>query len=1031
MTRPTKLAVAACAGLSIVLSVIAFAQQPGGARPWERPVPTTPGTPGAPASPPFGTVPGAPPQTPPQTPPQGQGGAAAAPSPVIARIDGRPITQRDYDRVAEPYFERLKAQLGPGFTGDVRASAVHNVLDELIRRELLVIEGHRQGVVVTDADIDRILSNDPFFSTNGAFDPSKLEQFKVSPQSNYRVILPRLREVALAEKMDQKLRAGQTPSPARVREEWSKRNEQVRFQYLPLTTRDVSLDPEANESEQSAYYQAHPDQFEKKARLALKFVRLALPPEGDSLRAAREKSQLANAKTLVESLHHGKSIDSLGAGYGGANETGMFELPAASIPGIGRPKDILDHLERAVNDTTQILGPEVTPGGVVVAVVVQHETKRLPPYSEVHGDVKRRADAEKRRAQLEADKLAYFEHHHLDFKSPRARLTRVVVNPAAFTPRPPSNADLDRWFAQHGSEFAVAGAGAKPVLTDSLRGLVRVRVTDEARDAHAAQSTAKLEAALRQNPRGIASLAKAEGARADTMSVTRDAARDSLFPPTLVDTLLQAEGRPWIGTVQGPRRLGPYDVVWRVDAVDTAFVPSFEAARSRVERAFQEDRRQQDEAAAKLYFAAHRADYKTPPKVVLEYASVPIPPADSVTVPEAELQRFWRAHQQDRFKQEEQVRARHILINTAPNATGEEIQHARARIDSIRAAIVHGADFAELAKKLSQDPGSGAQGGELGWFGRHAMVQEFSDTSFALRLHHVSQPVKTRFGWHLIEAEDKKAAGVKPFAESRPEIVTELSRGRADSLALGRARRLLRSITAVGAIVATKPYGGVQTSTPISATDPVPGVGMVPELSASLDKLLPGVWSPRPYKEANHYVVVKLDRRVPPAAAEFDEVKRQAVDDMKTARKKELIAKKVAEVQAGLKAGESLDSVAIAYGGLKDSGLLTRMGGFVPLLGSEPRVIDKAFAMKPRTTSDTLQVAQGVVWIRPEDRKAVEGASFAKEKDAITSELLAKNIQDWLDRKKATVKIEVLRADLRQAPPPKFRTVTTTIPGGQ
>ena len=117
--------------------------------------------------------------------------------------------------------------------------------------------------------------------------------------------------------------------------------------------------------------------------------------------------------------------------------------------------------------------------------------------------------------------------------------------------------------------------------------------------------------------------------------MTRDAARDSLFPPTLVDTLLQAEGRPWIGTVQGPRRFGPYDVVWRVDAVDTAFVPSFEAARSRVERAFQEDRRQKDEADAKLYFEAHRADYKTPPRVVLEYASVPIPPADSVKVPEA------------------------------------------------------------------------------------------------------------------------------------------------------------------------------------------------------------------------------------------------------------------------------------------------------------------------------------------------------------------------------------------------------------
>ena len=150
---------------------------------------------------------------------------------------------------------------------------------------------------------------------------------------------------------------------------------------------------------------------------------------------------------------------------------------------------------------------------------------------------------------------------------------------------------------------------------------------------------------------------------------------------------------------------------------------------------------------------------------------------------------------------------------------------------------------------------------------------------------------------------------------------------------------------------------------------------------------------------------------------------------MKTAKKKELIAKKTAEVRAQLKAGASLDSVAAIFGGVKDSGLLTRMGGFVPTLGSEPRVLDKAFAMKPGATSDTLQVAQGVVWIRTEEKKTLQGTSFAKDKDAITSELLAKNMEDWLGKKKKTVRIDVLRADLREPPPPKFRTVTTTMAG--
>jgi len=213
----------------------------------------------------------APPQQQNQAPPRGAPAAAPA-SPVIARVQGRPITQRDYDRIAEPYFARLKAQLGPGFDGDLKKTAIHNVLDELIRRELLVLEGERTKLAVSDADIDRMLSNDPLFQTNGTFDPAKLTQFKMSPQSNYREILPKLRETVIAQKMDEKVRSSLTPSTAVLREEWSKRNEQVRFKFLPLTLRDVSLDAESDEAEQLAYYKAHSADLEKKAQIGLRYL---------------------------------------------------------------------------------------------------------------------------------------------------------------------------------------------------------------------------------------------------------------------------------------------------------------------------------------------------------------------------------------------------------------------------------------------------------------------------------------------------------------------------------------------------------------------------------------------------------------------------------------------------------------------------------------------------------------------------------------------------------------------------------------
>ena len=1018
------------AGLSILAFAHALAQSSGPVKPWERPQPPT-GNPTVPGTqPPM--VPGAPSQTQPpqQAPPQIEAQQAQAEAQVIARVQGRPITQRDYDRLAEPYFDRLKTQLGSAFSGDLKKTAVHNVLDELIRRELLVIEAQRQKLEVSESDIDQILAADPFFATNGKFDPAKLAQFKLSPQSNYHVILPRLRDVALAEKMDKRVRASLAPPPALVRVEWSKRNEQVRFKFLPLTTRDVSLDAETDEQEQLAYYKAHPDQFEKKARLNLRYVRLSLAAEGDSLRAAQEKQQLERARGIADSLHKGTSLDTLAAPFGGASETGLFELPATSVPGLGSPQAILDRLERAVSDTTLVLGPAVTPGGVVVAKVSGHEAKRMPSFSEARGEVKRRADAEKRRTQLEADKQAYYDKHRGDFRTVRTSMTRAVLNPAMVAVKAPSSVEIEHWYTEHAKDlFAGDSALTKnpPSLTDSLRGLARARLTDDAKSARAGASMTRLVTAFHQNAKSLGALARAEGARIDTLSLTKDSPRDSLFPPTLVDSLLEPTTRA--GEVRGPRSFGPYDVAWRVDAVDTAFVPSFEAARSRVERAFQEQRRQEDEDSAKVYFAAHRGDYKTKPKWVIDYVQVRIAPPDSVKVANAELRKFWEQHKNDRFKREEEVRARHILIATKPNATPAEEAKAKARADSLRKAMMKGADFAELAKKFSQDPGSGVEGGDLGFFGRGRMVKEFNDTSFALPVGRVSQPVKTQFGWHLIKVEEKRPAGVRPFSEVEQQIRAELSRQRADSLALRSAKRMLRQIAAVGALAATKSVGGVQTSAPIAATDPVPGVGIVPDLGADLERLPLGAWSNKPYKEASSYVLVRPQKRVAVTQAEFDEVKRQAVDDMKNAKKKALIAKKLADVRAQLKAGASLDSAAAIFGGVKDSGPLTRMGGFVPLLGSEPRVLEKAFAMKPGVTSDTIQVAQGVVWIKPEEKKTLEGMSFAKQKDAITNELLAKNLEDWVEKKKKTVRIEVLRADLREPPPPKFKTVTTTLAG--
>lgn len=130
-----------------------------------------------------------------------------------------------------------------------------------------------------------------------------------------------------------------------------------------------------------------------------------------------------------------------------------------------------------------------------------------------------------------------------------------------------------------------------------------------------------------------------------------------------------------------------------------------------------------------------------------------------------------------RFEQAEQIRAAHILIRTA-QTDGKAI--AEALLQDLR----KGADFGKLAKEKSQDPGSAAKEGDLGFFTRGRMVKPFEDAAFALKKPGDLSPViETPFGWHIIQLKEQKPAGVRPFEEVKDVLMRE-----AQSEILNKAR---------------------------------------------------------------------------------------------------------------------------------------------------------------------------------------------------------------------------------------------------
>jgi peptidyl-prolyl cis-trans isomerase C len=164
------------------------------------------------------------------------------------------------------------------------------------------------------------------------------------------------------------------------------------------------------------------------------------------------------------------------------------------------------------------------------------------------------------------------------------------------------------------------------------------------------------------------------------------------------------------------------------------------------------------------------------------------------------------------LKPEEEARARHILVKTEEEAKKVEERLAK------------GEDFAKVAGEVSIDPGSGKQGGDLGFFGRGQMVPAFEEAAFKLEPGKVSAPVKSQFGFHVIKLEEKRTRPVPPFEQVRPQIENYVVRTAQQEFVLK-----LRQEAKVERTEAGKPAAAPETpALPGGATPPAGGATAAP-----------------------------------------------------------------------------------------------------------------------------------------------------------------------------------------------------------
>ena len=392
----------------------------------------------------------------------------------------------------------------------------------------------------------------------------------------------------------------------------------------------------------------------------------------------------------------------------------------------------------------------------------------------------------------------------------------------------------------------------------------------------------------------------------------------------------------------------------------------------------------------KARFESKKDSYKIPEKRVLRYVLLDRATLQpQVAVTDRELEVYYNDRRED-FRQQEEACASHILVKVKRGDAGEghTDEEARALAQKALDQLKAGADFATLAKKLSEDTGSSAQGGDLGCFQPGRMVPEFDDAVFALQPGGTSELVKTQFGYHVIHLASKKDASVQPFAEVKERIrasvldrkVVELGEQKAQALAdaLSHKKTLEEAAKAQGLTV--------QKSAPFARGELPPGIGS-PTVVARAFQLKPGESEKEGFSIAQGAAFIALAEVQPARAPELQDVKERVrgelVDEAALARARDTAAELRAKAEsAGLdKAAAALQLVR------KETPSLTGRGQPLGDLGTGMALEEAAFALPEKTLSAPVRTQSGWAVLRVLEKKPFDAAEFERQKAALRTGL--------------------------------------------
>jgi peptidyl-prolyl cis-trans isomerase D len=396
-----------------------------------------------------------------------------------------------------------------------------------------------------------------------------------------------------------------------------------------------------------------------------------------------------------------------------------------------------------------------------------------------------------------------------------------------------------------------------------------------------------------------------------------------------------------------------------------------------------------DENEIKSYYEQNKTKFQIPEKRIVRYGLLDLNQLrQSATVSDDELKVIYQQNIQQ-YEVPDRVHVEHILLTTV-GKTDAEVAEVKKQAESILAQARKGANFEELAKKYSDDPGSKPKGGDLGWLVHGQTVPEFDKAAFNTPKGEISDLIKTQYGFHIIKVLDKENAHTKPFDEVKDSIRTPYLLQKADqesnSVADQMSSQIRQSNKTTLDELAQKYHLTVSQTRPLAPNDPVLELGNSQDIKDAIIRLRPNELSV-PVRTDRGYVVLSLQQTLPAHPGTLDEVRDKIVAELRLTKSEQLAQSKIDDLVKRVKAGEKFDAAAKAVGlETKTSDLLARNGNIAGL--GSAKLLISAFSFKQGDIGGPVHMGSSWVAYQLLDKVEPNPADFDAQKQKITDTLL-------------------------------------------